>query len=91
MRHQRTADEIGTINIEMAARAGKPAGGVGGIDGHFILNVPHTRDVPLPEPVTWRGLNGREPEAWEEPLIVAARERERAVERVLLAGTLGQP
>lgn len=91
MKRQRTAEKIGALNIEMAARHGKPGGGVGGIDGHFILNVPHTRDVPLPEPVTWRGLNGREPEAWEERLIVAARERERAVERALLAGTLGQP
>ena len=91
MKRKRTAEEIGDLNIEMAARYGKPSAGAGGIDGHFILNLPHTRDVPLPEPVTWRGLNGREPLSWEVPLIVAARTRERRLEAVLLAGTLGQP
>ena len=91
MRYSRKADAVGTIHIDQAARYGKPGGGVGGIDGHFILNVAHAREVRLPEPVTWRGLNGRDPEGWEEPLIRSARERERRVELALLAGTLGQP
>lgn len=91
MSRKPTAAEIGDRSIEMAACYGKPSAGVGGIDGHFILNVPRTRDVPLPEPVTTDMLNGREPEAWEERLIVAARERERRIERALLAGTMGDP
>ena len=87
MRYSRKADAVGTLHIEQAARPPRPSIG---IEGYF-LNLAHTRDVPEPEPVTWRDLNGREPLEWEEPLIVAARERERRMEMVLLAGTLGQP
>lgn len=94
MRYSPTAEEIGTRNIEEAARWGKspsPAlfGGIG--SELYIVHVPAVREVPLPEPVTWQHLNGREPVEWEVPLIVAARTRERRLELSLLAGTLGQP
>lgn len=91
MSRKRTAEEASALRITMAARDGKPFKAIGGIDATETLHIPVTREVRLPEPVTWRGLNGREPEAWEEPLIVAARERGRRLEAALLAGTLGQP
>ena len=92
MRYSRKADAIGTLHIEQAARQDKPSKAPGGISGDiFILHMPAVRDVALPEPVTWRDLNGREPAGWEEPLIRSARERERRVEARLLAGMLGQP
>ena len=91
MKHPRTAREIGDIHVDQAARA-RPARAPA-VERDVVLSLPRpaARDVPLPEPVTWRGLNGREPAGWEEPLIVAARERERRLELSLLAGTLGQP
>ena len=82
MRHSRTAEEIGTLNIEIAARVGKPPGGpVGGISGDHILHIPATREVPGAEPVDVTGINGREALGWERALIEAARMRERARER----------
>ena len=80
MRYSRKADAVGTIHIEQAARYGRPSTGVGGIDGHFILNLAHARDVPEPEPVDTAAVNGRASLDWEQELIKAARERERARE-----------
>ena len=89
MRYSPSAEEIGDIRIDHAAHPQTR-----GISLHVELDTlnlpPRVRTVPLPEPVTWRDLNGRQPEAWEEPLIVAARERERRLELALLAG-LVQP
>lgn len=85
------AERENTWNIEMAARWGRPGGGVGGIDGAHLLHLGTVRDVPLPEPVDTGLLNGRQPAEWEEALIRGARERERRVELALLAGTRGQP
>ena len=87
MRHTRTAEDIGTIHIDIAARTAKPSATPGGIDGTHLLHMARTRDVPPPEPVTWRDLNGREPQDWEEPAIIAGRQRERGIESRLLAGT----
>ena len=69
---------------------------------------PPPRPPVVAKPVTWRDLNGRPPGGWptrwpfahlppmdggwEADAIVAARERERAAEAVLLAGTgTGRP
>jgi len=95
-----TAAEVGDVNIEMASRprTGSPALQVSA----EFLYVPRVRDVPLPEPVATGILNGRPPGGWrtcfgfcwfppadggfETDAIVAARERERAAEAVLLGG-----
>ena len=88
MRYAPSAEEIGDRDIEYAARYGKPTAPLVGavLEGEHYLHIPRTRTVPLPEPVATDVLNGRQPEAWEEPLIVAARERERRLELVLLRG-----
>ena len=85
--HTRSSAEIADHNINTAVRPRSP--GVSLAIENDTLRIPRLREVALPEPVTWRGLNGREPAAWEEPLIVAARERERAAEAALLAGCHG--
>lgn len=106
MKHSR-AERENTWNIDMAARWGKPGGGVGGIDGAHLLHLGAVRDVPLPGPVDVAWVNGRPPGGWltewpfallppasaevEEALIRGAREQERRVELALLAGTREQP
>lgn len=66
MRHPRTAEEIGTIHIEQAARATRrPSLSGGDISGDsHLLYVPFARTVPLPEPVATDWLNGRPPGGW---------------------------
>ena len=85
-----TPEQVGAIHVDIAAREYKPPAGGHSLDGATqFLNLPRARVVPEPEPVTWRDLNGRQPEPWEEPLIVAGRERERRAEMALLARTGG--
>ena len=85
--HTRTPEEISDHNINTAVRPRSP--GISLAIENDTLRIPRLREVALPEPVTWRALNGREPAAWEEPLITEARERERAAEATLLAGCCG--
>jgi hypothetical protein len=87
----RTAEEASAIHVDQAARKGLRPSLVdtGAERVSALLHAPRPREVRLPEPVTWaQGLNGRHPEAWEEPLITAARTRERRLELALLAGTV---
>ena len=85
--HTRTSAEIADHNINTAVRPRSP--GISLAIENDTLRIARLRDVAEPAAVTWRGLNGRDPAGWEEPLIVAARERERAAEGVLLAGCHG--
>jgi hypothetical protein len=100
----RTSDQIGTLHIEHAARTPRRTGPDFERDAILSLPRPHMRDVPLPEPVDTRTVNGRPvggfrtdwpfcllppvDGAWEEPLVEAARTRERAAELAMLGGLL---
>ena len=82
-----TAEQAAGRDTSRAAHPRTPPGGRNFLDEDIVL-WPRPREVRLPGPVTWaQGLNGRWPEAREEPLITAARQRQRRLELALLAGT----
>ncbi len=110
MTRKLTAADVGDKNIGQAARANRRPSqiDVGRDRASQLTRISRPRPVSLPQPVTWRDLNGRPPGGWptrwpfaelppvdggwEADAIVAARERERAAEAVLLAGTgTGRP
>jgi hypothetical protein len=98
----RTPEQVGEDRIGRAAYPWREGPALH-IDVPVLL-VTRAREARLPEPVTWRDLNGRPPGGWgtlwpfcwwppvdggfEEDAIVAARTRERRLELALLAGTV---